>query len=60
MRRVLAVVKLRDGDHTKNLLEVEITTHGMVVIGKFSGMTGVLGGNPQLTLPPDSRPPPAS
>jgi circadian clock protein KaiC len=51
VRRVLAIVKLRDGDHTKNLLEVEITKTGMNVIGKFAGLTGVLGGNPTVTLP---------
>jgi hypothetical protein len=60
VRRVLAVVKLRDGDHTKNLLEVEITKNGMTVIGKFSGLTGVLGGNPTLTPPPGAQPPAVS
>jgi circadian clock protein KaiC len=60
VRRVLAVVKLRDGDHAKNLLEVEITKNGMTVIGKFSGLTGVLGGNPTLTPPPGAQPPAVS
>jgi circadian clock protein KaiC len=60
VRRVLAVVKLRDGDHTKNLLEVEITKSGMTVIGKFSDLTGVLGGNPTLTPPPGAQPPAVS
>jgi hypothetical protein len=58
MRRVLALVKVRDGDHTKELLEVEITKTAMAVIGKFSGLTGVLGGNPTLTR--RRRPPAAS
>jgi circadian clock protein KaiC len=56
VRRVLAIVKLRDGDHTKDLLEVEITKTGMNVIGKFSGLTGVLGGNPTLTPSPETAP----
>jgi KaiC/GvpD/RAD55 family RecA-like ATPase len=60
VRRVLAVVKLRDGDHTKNLLEVEITKNGMTVTGKFSGLTGVLGGNPMATPPSDAQPPATS
>ena len=56
MRRVLAIVKLRDGDHTKNLLEIEITKTGLTVIGTFSGLTGVLGGNPTLTPTAAQRP----
>ena len=59
VRRVLAIVKMRDGDHTKNLLEIEITKEGMIVIGKFSGLTGVLGGNPMLAQPAGAQPPPA-
>jgi circadian clock protein KaiC len=55
VRRVLAIVKLRDGNHTKNLLEVEITKTGMTVIGKFSGLSGVLGGNPTLTSPTEAQ-----
>ena len=51
MRRVLTVVKMRDGNHTKNLLEVEITESGVSVIGTFSGLTGVLGGNPDANPP---------
>ena len=57
VRRVLTVVKMRNGDHTKDLLEIEIIKNGMTVIGKFSGLTGVLGGNPTLTGPPEDRPP---
>jgi hypothetical protein len=40
------------------LLEVEITKNGMTVIGKFSGLTGVLGGNPTLTPPSEAAQPP--
>jgi len=57
VRRVLTVVKMRDGNHTKNLLEVEITKSGVSVIGTFSGLTGVLGGNPTLTPAPKDEPP---
>ena len=60
VRRVLTVVKMRDGDHTKDLLEVEITKNGMTVIGKLSGLTGVLDGNPTLTQPPEAQPPTVS
>jgi hypothetical protein len=51
---VLAIIKMRDGAHTKELLEVEITKNGITVIGKFTGLTGVLGGNPTLTPPPET------
>jgi circadian clock protein KaiC len=57
VRRVLAIIKVRDGDHTKNLLEVGISKTGITVIGKFSGLTGVLGGNPTLTPPPEAPQP---
>ncbi len=56
VRRVLAIVKMREGDHTKNLLEVQITKNGMTVIGKFSGLTGVLGGSPTLSTRAGDQP----
>lgn len=46
IRRALVVVKMRDSDHLKSLVEFEITGKGVVVRGKFSGMTGVLSGAP--------------
>jgi circadian clock protein KaiC len=55
VRRVLAVVKMRDGDHTKDLLEVEITKTGLAVVGKFEGLTGVLHGAPTLTHVPAAQ-----
>ena len=60
VRRVLAIIKLRGGDHTKQLLEVEITAKGLTVIGKFSGLAGVLGGNPTVTPSPERQPPAVS
>jgi len=44
IHRALVVVKMRDSDHTKSLVEFEITNHGASVIGKFTGVTGVLSG----------------
>jgi hypothetical protein len=32
----------------------------MTVIGKFSGLTGVLGGNPTATPAPETEPPAVS
>jgi len=46
IRRALVVVKMRDSDHVKSLVEFEITSRGALVKGKFSGLTGVLSGAP--------------
>jgi len=46
IRRALVVVKMRDSDHVKSLVEFEITSRGPSVKGKFSGLTGVLSGAP--------------
>lgn len=51
VRRALAIIKMRDGDHNRQIVEVEISTGGLTVKGKFEGLTGVLGGTPQLTSP---------
>jgi circadian clock protein KaiC len=49
IHRALVVVKMRDSDHVKSLVEFEITPHGANVIGKFAGVSGVLSGNPTPT-----------
>jgi len=49
IRRALVVVKMRDSDHTKSLVEFEITNKGAAVKGKFAGVTGVMSGNPTPT-----------
>jgi circadian clock protein KaiC len=49
IRRALVVVKMRDSDHTKSLVEFEITNKGAIVRGKFAGVTGVLSGTPAPT-----------
>jgi circadian clock protein KaiC len=46
IRRALAVVKMRGSDHTKSLVEFEIGPKGIVVKGKFAGLSGVLTGTP--------------
>ena len=52
VRRALAIIKLRDGEHNRDIVEVEIGTNGLTVKGKFTGLTGILGGTPTLTPPP--------
>ncbi len=49
VRRALVIVKTRDGDHIKKIVEVEVGTDGLTVKGKFEGLTGVLGGTPEVT-----------
>ncbi|MFY9588224.1 MAG: ATPase domain-containing protein [Actinomycetota bacterium] len=49
IRRALVVVKMRDSDHIKSLVEFEITNAGAVVKGKFAGVSGVLSGSPTPT-----------
>jgi len=49
IHRALVVVKMRDSDHVKSLVEFEITSRGAAVVGKFAGVSGVLSGNPTPT-----------
>lgn len=49
IRRALVVVKMRDSDHVKSLVEFEITNNGAAVKGKFAGISGVLSGSPRPT-----------
>ncbi|MGZ8692628.1 MAG: RAD55 family ATPase [Gaiellaceae bacterium] len=51
VRRALAIIKLRDGEHVRDIVEIEIGTNGLSVKGKFTGLTGILGGTPTLTPP---------
>lgn len=49
IRRAMVVVKMRESDHVKSLVEFEITGTGAAVKGKFAGVTGVLSGTPTPT-----------
>ena len=49
IRRALVVVKMRDSDHTKSLVEFDITNGGAVIRGKFTGVSGVMSGTPTQT-----------
>lgn len=49
IHRALVVVKMRDSDHVKSLVEFEITKNGANVVGKFTGVSGVLSGSPTPT-----------
>lgn len=49
IRRMLGVIKMRDSDHTKSLVEFTIGSKGVDVKGKFAGLAGVLSGAPVRT-----------
>ena len=51
VRRALAIIKMRDGEHVRDIVEVEIGPTGLSLKGKFVGMTGILAGTP--TVAPD-------
>jgi circadian clock protein KaiC len=44
MRRALYVLKMRDSNHGKGLVQFEIGEQGPKVLGKLEGFSGVLGG----------------
>jgi circadian clock protein KaiC len=49
IRRALSVIKMRESDHVKSLVEFEIGEKGASVKGKFAGMAGVMTGTPVRT-----------
>jgi circadian clock protein KaiC len=51
VRRALAIVKMRDGNHVRDIVEVVVGPTGLTVQGKFAGLTGILGGTPTVTPP---------
>ena len=65
LRRVMAVVKVRASDHSKDLRLFEITADGIVVGERVGDYHGLLTGTPQVSSPrtrraprrPDTRPP---
>jgi circadian clock protein KaiC len=49
IKRALTVVKMRESDHVKSLVEFEIGGKGATVKGKFAGVSGVMTGTPVRT-----------
>ncbi|MEX2210960.1 MAG: ATPase domain-containing protein [Gaiellaceae bacterium] len=43
LRRAVSVLKMRDSDHEKGLRQLEIDGHGLKVLDRLEGVTGVLG-----------------
>jgi circadian clock protein KaiC len=51
LRKVMAIVKMRGGDHSKDVREYTITSSGMQISSRLSGYRGLLTGVP---VPADS------
>lgn len=49
LRKVVAVVKMRGSQHSKEYCQYEITDHGFEVRGDLDGYSGRISGAPQLT-----------
>jgi circadian clock protein KaiC len=49
IHRALAVVKMRESAHSKDLVDFDITTRGIAITGDFTGFTGILSGTPVPT-----------
>jgi len=49
VRRALAIIKVRDGAHNRDIVEVGVGKTGLTVRRKFAGLTGSLGGTPTVT-----------
>jgi circadian clock protein KaiC len=43
VRRSISVLKMRDSDHAKGLWHFEVDEHGLTILDKLEGLTGVLG-----------------
>jgi circadian clock protein KaiC len=52
LKRVMAVVKVRDSDHCKELREFEITDRGIVIGDPILAYEGLLGGRPTRATAP--------
>jgi len=51
LRKALVVVKMRAGDHSKDIREYEVTSGGVKVGGRLSGYQGLLTGVPTIAGP---------
>lgn len=53
LRKVLMVVKMRGGDHSKDIREYEVTAGGLRVGDRLTGYHGLITGVPEPLRPPD-------
>ncbi len=57
LRKVLVIVKMRGGDHSKDIREYEITTKGIVLGDRLRGYRGLITGVPEPLGRGDDGPP---
>ena len=50
LRKVLMVVKMRGGDHSKDIVEYDITPKGLRLGERMTGYHGLITGVPQLFI----------
>jgi len=50
-RKVMVVVKMRGGDHSKDIREYEITAEGLRIGGRITGYHGLISGVPEPLNP---------
>ncbi|MHB8469692.1 MAG: ATPase domain-containing protein [Gaiellaceae bacterium] len=43
LRRAVSILKMRDSDHEKGVRQFEIDAHGLKILDRLEGVTGVLG-----------------
>jgi circadian clock protein KaiC len=50
LRKIMTVIKMRGGNHAKDIREYEITSDGVVILGKrLTNYQGLIGGLPVHT-----------
>ncbi len=52
LRRILLVVKMRNGNHSKDVREYQITSRGVEIEGRLSNYRGLITGVPQPAVMP--------
>jgi KaiC/GvpD/RAD55 family RecA-like ATPase len=55
-RKIMVVIKMRDGNHAKDIREYEITSKGVVILGKrLTDYQGLISGIPVHSDRPEGR-----
>ena len=58
LRKVMVVIKMRGGNHSKDIREFVITEKGVVIVGpRQTEYTALTSGNPEQVRQPREQPP---